>query len=486
MLIHKIIFWGLCATLIFVPLPFGLVEEWAIFIFEVVVFLLFALYVVERRSSRMTNEKIKGIQRLRFPLLLKVLLVVFLGITVLQLIPLPQFLLKILSPQTFKIYNEIFSAGMKELGSEIWRPLSFSPNLSLYELMKYICYFLFGYLVFKCIRNKKEIEILVLIMIASAVFQSFYGLIESFGGTERIFAYKKELSVGYASGTYINSNHFSGFLEMIFPISLCYLLAKANFFAMEKGLSIKERVLWFSQERLQKSIVFGAISVIVGIGIFLSRSRSGIFIFFITFFLMIIILSVGGGKETEKLSRKKRFVRILRFVFLVILFSVVMVGIRPIIERFSWDSLSRQSRPIIFKNTMDLIENYPLFGTGPGTYVYAYPMVEKVNIRGIVDHAHNDYLEFLAESGLIGGGSLILFAFWTVGYMFVKWGRRRDYFVKGVGLGCIMGIMAILVHSMTDFNLHIPANVVYFVALYALGIKTVKIDHRPQTIDHRL
>lgn len=59
--------------------------------------------------------------------------------------------------------------------------------------------------------------------------------------------------------------------------------------------------------------------------------------------------------------------------------------------------------------------------------------------------------------------------------MFVKWRKRRDAFVKGVGLGCILAIVAILIHSMSDFNLQIPANAVYFVTIYALAINAVSM-----------
>ena len=71
MITDKIIFWGLCATLIFLPLPFGLVEEWAIFVFEVATLVLFASYMIGRRSSRKNNEGRKKNQRLKIPLLLK-------------------------------------------------------------------------------------------------------------------------------------------------------------------------------------------------------------------------------------------------------------------------------------------------------------------------------------------------------------------------------------------------------------------------------
>ena len=117
--------------------------------------------MIGRRSSWKNNEGRKKHQRLKIPLLLKILPVIFLGVTVIQLIPLPQFLLNIISPRTMDVYNGVRSGGLEELGRSGWRTLSFSPDLSFYELIKYICYFLFGYLVLKCVETKKEIEIFI-------------------------------------------------------------------------------------------------------------------------------------------------------------------------------------------------------------------------------------------------------------------------------------------------------------------------------------
>jgi len=468
---NKIIFWGLCAVLVFLPLPFGGVEEWAVFAFEAAVFGLFALHIAAAISSRNRKEEMEEEQRPTVHLLGKCLLAAFLGLTIMQLIPLPGSVLRFISPRTFTICQSLPFGIFPELGEGGWRAISLAPSLSVYEFIKYIFYFLFGWLVFNNVKSKKQVEIFVLAMIGGAVFQSFYGLAEFFGGGEKIFGYKKIYYVGSATGTFINRNHFSGFLEMILPLSLGYLLAKANFFSFRKGLGIKEKILWFSQERLQKCVIYGLSAALIGLGIFFSRSRTGIFVFFTTVFLMAVLLSAAGSRR--KYSRRKRQIKVMRTVVLVVLFSAVLIGIKPIIERFSWKDLMREQRPIFFKNTVEMIGDFPLLGTGPGTYASAYGMYEKIYFPALVDHAHNDYLELAAESGLVGAVCLVLFAWGAVGCLLVRWAKRRDYLVRGVVLGCLAGIVAILIHSLTDFNLRIPANAVYFVTLYALSFRVV-------------
>lgn len=461
---NKIIFLALCAMMIFLPLPYGSVEEWAIFIFDAVTLVLFGLHIAGQWSSAKGN----GEEKFKTPWILKIFLAVFFAVTIFQLTPFPPSILKILSPQTAAIYHSSGMAG--------WRTLSFAPNLTAYELFKYICYFIFGLLVFRHVRSRAEIEIFVWVMIASALFQSLYGLEEYFGGTHRIWGWKNIFYPDSAFGTFVNRNHFAGFLEMVLPVGIGYLLAKANFFSLRKGQTFKEKILWFGQERLQKTIVYSIAPIIIGIGLAFSSSRTGVFLFLVSIFLMIIAISAAGKKNTDPAAiPQKRFGKIIRTVALVIIFAVISIGINPIIERFSPKIVSVEGRPIIYKYTLDLINNFLLFGTGPGSYVFAYPKFEKVQTPGLAEHAHNDYLELLAESGAIGGGCLIFLALGALVVVFARWTRRSDYFVKGIVLGCLAGIAAILLHSITDFNLRVPANAVYFVALYALAMSAVSL-----------
>src|SRR4030042_3475462 len=87
-------------------------------------------------------------------------------------------------------------------------------------------------------------------------------------------------------------------------------------------------------------------------------------------------------------------------------------------------------------------------------------------------HAHNDYLEYLSEVGSIGfllffGGFLFI-----VIISFLTWRERRHPEVKGLALGGIISLVCILTHSITDFNLHIPANMVLFSVVLPLTLVT--------------
>jgi O-antigen ligase len=344
-----------------------------------------------------------------------------------------------------------------------WGTLSLAPSLSLGQLLLFFCCFLFGYLIWSSIRTKKDLEVFVWTLLAGASFQAFYGMAGFFSGSGKIWGFIKVHYLDSATGTFINRNHFSGYLEMIFPISLGYILAKADFFSMKPGGRLKEKLLWFSQDRLQKAFLLSLISVLIGLGIFFSRSRTGIFIFFATFFLLALALAVFGKK-------KRRSLKMVRIVIVAVLAAAVFIGIDPIIERFAQGYMTGDMRAVYFANSVDLVGRFPLTGVGLGGFVYAYPTVRKTHDSLLVDHAHNDYLELASETGLIAALALVAAALIALVWAVRRWRERHDPLIRGVMLGAILGVTAILIHSLTDFNLQIPANAATFAAVFALAL----------------
>ena len=117
--------------------------------------------------------------------------------------------------------------------------------------------------------------------------------------------------------------------------------------------------------------------------------------------------------------------------------------------------------------TWHIFLDHPVLGTGLGTLQQVYPPYESLYDGKIVNHTHNDYLEALAETGILGG----LCCAWFVGVLFLVALRSlregSNSFAAALRLAGLAGCCGILVHSLVDFNLHIPANA-YFFFLMAL------------------
>jgi O-antigen ligase len=513
-LARQVVFWGLCVLVVFLPLPLGSVLEWAVFAFEAAVAALFLAYLwggyAERRARRRLLPRTLDLDPLdasetapaapsarvsrrpasEVPRAFKALIWVFLGFSALQLVPLPPALVALLSPRAAALYAGLVRDRVPGWTEGAWQTLSLSPSASLGKLVLMLAVGVFGFLVLRCVRSRREVETFVLVLIACGLFQAFYGMAETFSGHEMIFGVKKRY-VGSVSGTFYNRNHLAGFLEMAFPLSLGYLLVKARYFMMEKGMSLRRRILWFSQERLQLTILFGMASVFIALGLVFSRSRSGVTIFAATLLLAAFATSrwrdisaeeaagvegygAGGPASGRRAPKRSRAGRTVRVVAAAVIVAAVWIGLGPVIERFSELDISREWRRVYYRNSLELVRDFPFAGTGKGTFLHAYNMYEKVDDHVRISFAHNDYLEFLAENGVVAGGCLVALGVGFAVLIAVRWSRRRNNFSKGVGLGALLGVTAILAHGFTDFNLQIPANAACFAALVALGLNTVR------------
>ncbi len=318
-----IIFIILCLLLWLLPLPFGGNVEWAVLVLEVTVWVLFLAYI-----AILSRSKSEVGARARSPVERAVLwlAILFFLVAGLQLIPLPESFIGTISPVARSWRQSLVAAGL--FGPNAFRAQTFSlsPWVSLYELIRYLTYGAFVFLLARTLNSRTRITVLTLTLISAGVFQSLYGLSEFFGGTNRIFTWVNKYYSGSAFGTFVNRDHYSAFLEMLFPLSLGYFLVRSEFFSLRPGLSWRQKLARFGQEHVQKSLLFIIPPLIIGLGLFFSRCRSGIIIFIITFFVSLILLSVSAGSG-KRVTEKK----LVRVVVLVVLLAVILVGIDPIL-----------------------------------------------------------------------------------------------------------------------------------------------------------
>ena len=115
-------------------------------------------------------------------------------------------------------------------------------------------------------------------------------------------------------------------------------------------------------------------------------------------------------------------------------------------------------------------------GDGLGTLQMVFPAYETLYDGRVVNHAHDDYVELLAETGMLGG----ICSAWFVGVLFfesLKGIRNlRGSFDSALNLSGLIGCCGILVHSLVDFNLHIPANALLFFVAAHLASARIQSD----------
>jgi len=184
---------------------------------------------------------------------------------------------------------------------------------------------------------------------------------------------------------------------------------------------------------------------------------------------LITVLALAGSSSLSKRTR----VVVAALFFLGIIGIVAWVGSDPVVTRFEIlgqeYTQTGQNRVSIWLDTLKLIHQHPLLGTGLGTFSVAYTSVQTVFLNHLVDHAHCDYLEVVSELGVPGGILVFGSIFWILARAIRRYRKAEDRFDTAVCLGCIGSIAAILVHSLADFNLYIPANALVFTVTLALA-----------------
>jgi len=125
-------------------------------------------------------------------------------------------------------------------------------------------------------------------------------------------------------------------------------------------------------------------------------------------------------------------------------------------------------------DTWHIFLDHPWTGTGLGTLQTVFPFYETLYDGKIVNHTHNDYLEGLAEIGIVGG----LCCFWFLGVLFFDSLRRLSQtnggFASTIQLSALVACLGFLTHALFDFNLHIPANLLLFFLLANLATSEIR------------
>jgi O-antigen ligase len=316
-------------------------------------------------------------------------------------------------------------------------------------------------------KDRERTRQLIASLLVLGTFEAFYGLIQYLSGWQKIFFYTKKFDLQEATGTYINRNHYAGFLEMVLPLSLAllfYQYGKLRRTALSSGANFKQIV---AGRALQRLVLCLTVAVVLFAALLFSRSRMGIVAASASLLLMIALAGMSRFHGTVGTLLSSAFISLS-------ICLAIWIGPGPIVGRFAdvqqEFSAGNQTRLSIWQDARALMRQEPVIGTGLGTFPIAYTAVQTAFPGQFVNHAHNDYLEIASDIGL--PMAIVLFA--SIFFIFARtvraFFRTKGLFERSVALGCAGSIVAILLHSFTDFNLYIPANALLFSTILGLAV----------------
>ncbi|HZF41014.1 MAG TPA: O-antigen ligase family protein [Blastocatellia bacterium] len=296
-----------------------------------------------------------------------------------------------------------------------------------------------------------------------------FGLVQYFSGSSSIYWLRH--AGGSAFGPFFNRDHFAGYMELL--IALPVALIVTSYLCGEKRL------------------VYGIAAMFMGVAAIFTLSRSGMISIFAEMIFIAAMsfrrnhMTIGDGEPGK--ARMATGLAAIVAILAAIVIGVIWIGAEPVINRIatgdpnSSDLGKTQSfysvRGEIWENTWTMIRHNPLTGVGLGAYETAYPIYSRENgTQGVTAEAHNDYLQILADAGVIGA----IFALWFIWALFraiARGVRSHDPLMAAVALGGGAGLFGLLVHSVFDFNLHLPSHAMVFLLL------SMVISHVGATVD---
>lgn len=347
-----------------------------------------------------------------------------------------------------KIFFWSVAAPCSALGAwaTVW---SNHPLLAMEGMLSLVTYLVLFYLTVESIQTRKQQRTLLWVIVGTAVFLSIIGIFKRFDVISFFWwDYSSELGrsngMVSVSGTYGNRNHMAGFLDMAIPMVLGMILFRSRPPGKRLGMITLVLFLLITQTLTLSRGGWGA--------------TTGALVF------MVVVLLFKKNFYHKPL--------LVSIVVAVVVVGCVVMASTPVVNRLitltqqdAEDNLT--ARITCWRSTCNLIKDHPFTGTGPGTFARVFPEYLEPGLYGLPLFAHNDYLQFAADTGVLFFPLMLwlLFLFFRTGFRKIKSRSRQT---MGISLGAMAAVTAILIHSYSDFNLHVPANTVLFTVIMGI------------------
>jgi O-antigen ligase len=414
----KLLFFLLCATTIFTTLAYGAVHHPIIAIFYLIAAIVILLWAFDAFISEVLRFN-KSL--LQIPLLVAFLYGIF------QIIP-------------FGTLTEV--AGI----TEISRTISFDPFWTQVAAFHFLALLIFLAALLTYIDSAKRLNKIVLVITVFGFVFAFFAVLQSVLSPNKIYGIYE---VDYATpfGSFVNRHNFAAFMEMSIAVPL--------------GL------MFVGAVQKDKKLLYVTAIALMGIALILSGSRGGLVALLAEIFFLILLTTKTKGYNQLILK-----VGLAVLLVATMIFGSMWIGGETSLTRIAETAASEDfsaNRTHIWNVTLNIIKNNFIFGTGYGSFGVAYTPYDSFNGLERVEQAHNDYLQILADAGIIG---LIIAGFFifTLFQTGLKNAQTSITFRRGVAVGALAGCFAILVHSLFDFVLHTTAVAMMFVTLASLVV----------------
>lgn len=419
--VDKSIVVGLLTAVVFTTLALGTVEAWSVAIFQLIVVVLVLLWTAKAILEKRLEIKVPS-----------------------SALPLAGLVL-------------VGAAQSVALTGNSGQTSSLSMDVEATRGAAAMIFFLFISFLIAANRfdTPDRVRTLSNFLIIFGLLLAVFALVQYFTWEGKMFWVRPIATAGEGQGgPFVNRNHFAGYMEMLIPIPLALVLSRAA--------------------RGEARLFYGFAALIMSVAEVSSLSRGGM-VSLIAGLIFLAVASALRRRNASQVGESSSFsLRPALLIFgmlCAIALGVIWIGADfDILRRLSNDPLTTDlatDRRGVWGDTLAMFGAHPVLGIGLGAFETVYPIYGRADGSFLIQFAHNDYLQVLADGGVVGGALAVWFII-SVFRSFAGGLKSRDPWVSGFALGAGSGIFAILVHSLFDFNLQIPSNALLFLVLCAV------------------
>ncbi len=367
------------------------------------------------------------------------------GLVLLQLVPLPPFLLRLVSPGSYAFYDRL--QLVPPLSA--WRPISVSPPDTLRGLAFLAAFSLLFLAVFRELASPPWRRRVLWTIVGAGLVITVEAFVQAASSDPlRIWGLWHPRWDWGVYGPYVSRNNFAGYLVMAAGVALG--LALEALARLRAAWGRRRRGFLVLGESEGNAALRAAVVVMVLVaGLVASTSRGGISAFAAAALLLPLAARHKGRTAAAVLTLAS--------------LGVVWIGLGRFVEAFGRGV--RGSRVDLWLDMLKMFPRFPLLGEGFNAFSTAYPWYQTVWRTDWIGEAHNEYLQALLDTGLVG---FLLFGVLLVTVF------RRALLRAAQGpleLGVLAALLGLALHNLVEFNWQIPANAATWVALAALACR---------------
>ncbi|MCK4752099.1 MAG: O-antigen ligase family protein [Planctomycetes bacterium] len=433
----------LIVLLAFMPFAFGAVHAWS----EQIVIALSATIAFCFMLKLLSYKSQPFVWTWAYlPVAILLLVIIF------QLIPLPASVINAISPNTFAMKTELMGDLPNADTLLKSMTLSFYPYATKHDLRLVLAIVVVFVVVLNVYRHPEQIKRLLMAIAVIGGIIAAITLAQNLFGNGKIYwlIYNKNTR-GY-SGPFVNHSNYGQFMNLSIAAALALLAIKLHEAFGGKKVVPSTVSEYFSSSSTKPLWLLMAIISLGAATVFITLTRGGMVSMLIAAAFTTMIIT------TRKSLRAHSWIMVL--VALVAFTCILYIGFDAVYDRLAsirqFDKVEN-GRIQILKDIAVAWTKFPILGTGLGTHSVVYPMFDRSFMTQLAAHAENEYAQLLEETGLVGLILMIVFGV-IVWSNYAKIIRKPKAVVCSAVYGLGFGILAILIHSLSDFGQHLPAN----------------------------